>query len=82
MTHLRARALREAVVTGQHIDDLDGNGDEDFWLVVLVVGLGGCGTRPRSLTGPDQSGRTLAAWGPFWPWVTSKSTFCPSLSSR
>ena len=26
------------------------------------------------------SGLTFAAAGPFWPWVTSKDTFWPSLS--
>lgn len=29
-----------------------------------------------------QIGRMFSAWGPFWPWVTSNSTFCPSCSSR
>ena len=28
----------------------------------------------------DYSGLTFAAAGPFWPWVTSKETFWPSLS--
>jgi hypothetical protein len=28
------------------------------------------------------SGRTLAAWGPFGPDVTSNSTACPSASER
>ncbi len=32
--------------------------------------------------GAGQRGRTFAAWGPFWPWVTSNSTFWPSVSSR
>lgn len=30
----------------------------------------------------DQRPRTLSACGPFWPWVTSYSTFWPSVSSR
>jgi len=25
---------------------------------------------------------TLSAWGPFWPWVMSNSTFCPSSRLR
>ena len=29
-----------------------------------------------------QVGRTFSAWGPFWPWVMSNSTFWPSVSSR
>ena len=39
------------------------------------------GDRPPS---PARSyiGRTLSACGPFCPWVTSNSTFWPSLSSR
>lgn len=39
-------------------------------------------TGPAAATGTDQSGRTLSACGPFCPWVTSNSTFWPSLSSR
>jgi hypothetical protein len=25
---------------------------------------------------------TFSAWGPFWPWVMSNSTFCPSSRLR
>ena len=25
---------------------------------------------------------TFSAWGPFWPWVMSNSTFCPSWRLR
>jgi hypothetical protein len=25
---------------------------------------------------------TFSAWGPFWPWVMSNSTFCPSCKLR
>jgi hypothetical protein len=32
--------------------------------------------------GGQPATRTFSAWGPFWPWVMSNSTFCPSSRLR
>ena len=40
----------------------------------------------RVLDRPAPAGQpvtlTFSAWGPFWPWVMSNSTFCPSSRLR
>ena len=44
----------------------------------------GTARRPgrRSLPARQPMTLTFSAWGPFWPWVMSNSTFCPSSRLR
>ncbi len=40
------------------------------------------GAGPSCVARQCQAATMFSAWGPFWPWVTSKATFWPSCSSR
>jgi hypothetical protein len=48
-------------------------------LAVAAVVLSDLVIRPRKdLASGQPVTLTFSAWGPFWPWVMSNSTFCPS----
>ena len=56
-----------------------------LWLCAAVRSSRG-GKQPwrrrRPLPGGQPVTLTFSAWGPFWPWVMSNSTFCPSSRLR
>src|SRR6478735_3385083 len=53
------------------------------WRTATIAQADGCAAFGKALAAMRQAMTlTFSAWGPFWPWVMSNSTFCPSSRLR
>ncbi len=58
------------------------SGDRKCRGSALGRAMGRLGMHPAFAPVDQPTTLTFSAWGPFWPWVMSNSTFCPSSRLR